>query len=331
MREVAFSVIDLNQKAWARLLDVDQPIHLLLPNLVQALGMPTELNYVIIPKGMDQPLDAKYSLSQYRIPGGAELHLRPLRDQVLKWFLDKLYDEIKDEIKGQLIDAAKTKLKQILNLDPNYPDPLQFKDYLFGTTPQLPPQQVTAQQLQYQQQQYQQQPKSSAWKGWLIAGIVTGGVGLLTVGAIVLFVLYKLLTATPTPTATPNEPVLGTGDVQVTLRWSAPVDLDLHVTDPYGEEISFTSPSSSSGGILDVDANGGCNSMMASPVENIYWPTGGAPSGKYQVSVVYYTNCSFSGPVDFTVTIKQNNQVVNVLDGTVSESGETRFVTSFDR
>ena len=45
---------------------------------------------------------------------------------------------------------------------------------------------------------------------------------------------------------------LGTGDVQVTLLWSSVADLDLHVVDPWGEEVCFDNPVSSSGGELVV-------------------------------------------------------------------------------
>ena len=331
MREIAFSVIDLYNKTWPLLLDVDRPVQHLLPGVVDSTGMPRKLNYVLVPKGMDKALDGKYSLAQYRLPGGTELYLRPLRDELLRQLLDKLYDEVKDEIKNQLIDAAKEKLKRILHIDPSYPDPFKLKEQLFGP-PQFSLSNAPTQQpqSQYQQQsQYQKQPRPRAGKGWLIAGVVAGGSALFIVGAVVLYVLFKALTGTPTSNR--SEPVLGTGDVQVTLRWDAPVDLDLHVTDPAGEEIWYDYRTSNSGGNLDVDANAGCNSMMANPVENVFWPNGGAPTGKYQVSVVYYTNCDYSGPVNYTVTIKQNNQVVNVLNGTVNDSGETQFVTSFNR
>ncbi|NJO20006.1 MAG: hypothetical protein HC838_08025 [Spirulinaceae cyanobacterium RM2_2_10] len=45
-----------------------------------------------------------------------------------------------------------------------------------------------------------------------------------------------------------EEPVLGTGDVQVTLRWSTLDDLDLGVTDPSGERVNYENNSIASGG-----------------------------------------------------------------------------------
>jgi uncharacterized protein YfaP (DUF2135 family) len=125
-------------------------------------------------------------------------------------------------------------------------------------------------------------------------------------------------------------PVLGTGDVQITLRWSGTADLDLHVIDPFGEEIWFGNEFSQSGGELDVDANAGCDDIMSSPVENVYWPTNGAPNGTYQIEVVYYWDCN-SGPTDYEVTIKQDERVYDVIRGTLWEEDETNYVGEFFR
>jgi hypothetical protein len=126
-----------------------------------------------------------------------------------------------------------------------------------------------------------------------------------------------------------DEPVLGTGDVQVTLRWDNSADLDLHVVDPGGEEIYFGVPTSTSGGQLDVDANGDCSGDP--PVENVYWPTGGAPGGTYWVSVVYYGSCDSSGTANYEVTTRINGQVVDVRSGTVSSAGETIQIGEYTR
>lgn len=117
-----------------------------------------------------------------------------------------------------------------------------------------------------------------------------------------------------------GEPVLGTGDVQITLRWDADVDLDLHVIDPYGEEIYYQTPSSNSGGILDVDANAACEDMRTAPVENVFWPSGGAPHGSYQAVAVYYMTCDYQGPVDYQITIKLDGIVVQTSAGTISST-----------
>jgi hypothetical protein len=80
------------------------------------------------------------------------------------------------------------------------------------------------------------------------------------------------------------EPELGTGDVQITLRWESSADLDLHVTEPDGTEIYYADKGpTSTGGRLDVDSNVGCQEDGS--VENVFWPSGRMPRGEYTVEV----------------------------------------------
>lgn len=128
----------------------------------------------------------------------------------------------------------------------------------------------------------------------------------------------------------PNAATLGTGDVQVTLRWQGEADLDLRVVDPTGGEVSYETPQSASGGVFDVDANGACEGVK-SPIENIYWPTGIAPHGAYEVIVVYYQPCSPStSPVAYEVTITLDGEVAHVVSGEASVFGERVSVTTFE-
>src|SRR5205823_10621394 len=77
----------------------------------------------------------------------------------------------------------------------------------------------------------------------------------------------------PPPAAPPPTDVTergGTiGAVNVILRWQSADDLDLHVRCPDGSEIYYNQRTNC-GGTLDVDAN--VSSVIASPVENIFWP-----------------------------------------------------------
>jgi hypothetical protein len=126
----------------------------------------------------------------------------------------------------------------------------------------------------------------------------------------------------------PGTTILGTGDVQVTLRWQGDADLDLHVLDPGGEEIWFQSPQSSSGGILDVDANGNCEGVR-NPIENIYWPKGQAPSGDYSVAVIYYQACGRTEPTDYEVTVTLDGKVIDDVHAEITSVGENHPVTNF--
>lgn len=74
----------------------------------------------------------------------------------------------------------------------------------------------------------------------------------------------------------------GYGDIQINLTWDQICDVDLHVTDPNGEEIYYAHDRSGSGGWLDVD-----NTHGYGP-ENVFWNRGEAPGGEYLIEVNYY-------------------------------------------
>ena len=128
-----------------------------------------------------------------------------------------------------------------------------------------------------------------------------------------------------------NEPVLGTGDVQVTLRWDTTDDLDLWVTDPSGETIFYSHPASASGGKLDVDANARCNNPIDNPVENVFWPAGKAPGGHYKVEVAFYARCENQhSTVPFTVRVLVDGKV-RTFHGSVSSAGDRVSIFEFTR
>ncbi len=103
-------------------------------------------------------------------------------------------------------------------------------------------------------------------------------------------------------------PELGTGDIQVTLRWTGRDDLDLAVSEPGGEVVFFNNQQLTSGATLDVDANALCETVMPVPIENIFWPTSTASVGNYQAVVSLFARCDAltSAPIPFTLTISTN-------------------------
>jgi hypothetical protein len=120
---------------------------------------------------------------------------------------------------------------------------------------------------------------------------------------------------------------VGTGDVQVTLTWVGRADIDLYVTDPSGETVSYQVPLISSGGQLDRD-NKASNFIPGRP-ENIFWPAGEAPNGDYVVKVVYYGEVdSGEVPVDWTVRTVVMGRV-QTYQGRLTTIGETQEVTTF--
>jgi hypothetical protein len=127
----------------------------------------------------------------------------------------------------------------------------------------------------------------------------------------------------PTPPTTSQEPTLGTGDIQTTLRWATIDDLDLAVTDPSGNTASYQNRSIASGGTLDVDANAGCAEQDSTPVENIFWPPGVSPTGNYVAEVNLFQRCVASdAPISFTLRLLVRGQV-KTFNGTVSNDQPT--------
>jgi len=119
------------------------------------------------------------------------------------------------------------------------------------------------------------------------------------------------------------------GDVVISLMWNNRHDCDLHVYTPSNEEIYYGHKKSRCGGELDVDMNAG-SVTSDTPVENVYWPVGGAPLGAYRVEAVnfgYHT--SDHSPYEYTVKVKINDKV-EFYNGTLSRAGQKNTVCSFN-
>ena len=118
------------------------------------------------------------------------------------------------------------------------------------------------------------------------------------------------------------------GDVQISLIWNNGNDLDLHCVDPRGEEIFYAHAHSASGGQLDVDANGG-GAMTNAPVENIFWPRGKAPKGKYRVSVVHYAAQGGADPTKYDVNVLAEGKRKE-YSGQISSGDSQRLICEFE-
>ncbi len=129
------------------------------------------------------------------------------------------------------------------------------------------------------------------------------------------------------PTTVPT-PQTG-GGLQIILSWTAPADLDLQVQEPDGTLIYYNEPHSPTGGEFESNGNDFCRNISANPSESVTWATA-PPSGQYQISIHYFDGCGYTGPVEFTITIIENAQVVDVVSGTVTAPDE-RFSYSYTR
>jgi hypothetical protein len=122
----------------------------------------------------------------------------------------------------------------------------------------------------------------------------------------------------------------GTGDVKITLSFDRVHDLDLHVIEPNGEEVSYLNDASATGGKLDLDTGANCQAGGAMS-ENIFWPPGGAPPGEYRVTVHNYEQCT-PGAISFSVRIAHDD-VVDTYTGSFADgtTGTVAEVATFQR
>jgi len=70
-------------------------------------------------------------------------------------------------------------------------------------------------------------------------------------------------------------------------------------------------------GRLDRDANYPCSTATTSPVENVFWPPGGAPHGSYRVTVTYRPGCGIEPAQAYRLTVLFGGEVVHQVDATL--------------
>jgi hypothetical protein len=103
---------------------------------------------------------------------------------------------------------------------------------------------------------------------------------------------------------------VGTGQLQVSLSWDQPNDVDLHLVEPDGEEIYYGTDYSSNGGVLDLDSNPGC-SIDGVQNENItYSNESTVEAGTYIVRVDLYDGCDVAAQTNYIVTARLNGELI---------------------
>lgn len=118
------------------------------------------------------------------------------------------------------------------------------------------------------------------------------------------------------------------GRVQVILAWDNESDLDLFVSCPDGDIVSYQSRKGCGGGELDIDRNAQAP-LRSDAVENIVWPEK-APAGRYGISVEHNGHLQRTPqPSSFRVTVRVEGQPDRSFSGRVAP-GTRVPVGSFD-
>ncbi|SOD99716.1 hypothetical protein [Spirosoma fluviale] len=121
------------------------------------------------------------------------------------------------------------------------------------------------------------------------------------------------------------------GMFSVNLRWKTTDDLDLLISDPGGNLISYSHRRVDYNGyvgILDIDANADDNNLTDQPQENIYWEQ--AHPGRYAIQVLLYKRRTATAePIPFIITIVQGNERFE-MNGQISQEKERQTVNIID-
>jgi len=118
-----------------------------------------------------------------------------------------------------------------------------------------------------------------------------------------------------------------TGDVQILLSWDNYNDLDLVCTDPNNETVWFKNKNISSGGKLEIDMNVNYPDSKT-PIENIYWTSGSAPNGTYNVYLVYYKKHIEINETPYKITVKYADKT-EVFTGKIKREDNSIPICSF--
>lgn len=119
------------------------------------------------------------------------------------------------------------------------------------------------------------------------------------------------------------------GAIQVTLAWIGKADMDLYVTDPSGESISFSHRNAASGGIIDQDARGACRpNQQNNNIENAYWSSPTPPKGEYKVVVHYWGECNTAaGPTSATLSIAVGGEIIGAYNYELTPTQKVQLAT----
>ena len=121
---------------------------------------------------------------------------------------------------------------------------------------------------------------------------------------------------------------VGLGDVQVSLAWDAPSDIDLHLVEPdsvtgaaSGFELYYgASADTATQGKLDLDSNAACN-IDGKNNENITFQGGTPLRGQYIVRVDNWNACSQTR-INYVVTVNVKGQPTQTFVGVFTDPGD---------
>ncbi len=168
---------------------------------------------------------------------------------------------------------------------------------------------------------------------WIITITPTGTPGRTSFRLLVATRNEEGVSQATSHTIMQNATAVGSDALQVSLNWIHPVDLDLHVVTPGGEDIFWAHRSGSDGGTLDLDSNAGCR-IDGVNNENITWLSSTPAAGDYIVRLDLWSACAEEGPFPYIITVTVHGET-HLYQGEMSATeadnggeGSGRYITT---
>ncbi|MFP4321854.1 MAG: hypothetical protein ACLFTK_05310 [Anaerolineales bacterium] len=130
-------------------------------------------------------------------------------------------------------------------------------------------------------------------------------------------------------TEAPPPPATDSAALAFELAWDGAPDFDLAVVDPNGNRLDFVTGSVPSGGVFSGDANGGCVLTSEAPIEAALW-NDDYPAGEYRIEIAHVFPCGAEDPVPYTLTIYQDGEILETIEGELAQGGFITYDRSLD-
>lgn len=118
------------------------------------------------------------------------------------------------------------------------------------------------------------------------------------------------------------------GDIEIVLTWNTNAELRLLTRDPAGDSVFNDRRSITSGGQLVASGNINCTVSPTTPVSYIYWPSGLARGGAYEIDIWYRNPCNDTRPVVANLYVTVRGQLI--INETIAGIEPTQhYVISF--
>lgn len=126
------------------------------------------------------------------------------------------------------------------------------------------------------------------------------------------------LSRTASHSVVQNTTAHGSDWLQVSLNWIHPVDMDLHVQTPEGEDIYWAHRTGTNGGFLDLDSNAAC-SIDGIQNENIRWLRNAPSAGDYIIRLDLWSACTQTETFPYVISVILNGEMT-LYQGEMSAS-----------